>query len=89
VDQQQKDSSSTASFEKTLSTLSTKITSNQARLDKLRASSRRVRVLWTLNLSFAYLVYGIVLLLVIGYQNMGVYEWAGLAGGPFLWVQVL
>jgi hypothetical protein len=81
-----KDDSSTASFEKTLSTLSTKITSNQARLDKLRASSRRVRVLWTLNLSFAYLVYAIVLLLVIGYQNMGAYEWGGLAGGPFLWV---
>jgi hypothetical protein len=79
-----KDDSSTASFEKTLSTLSTKITSNQARLDKLRASSRRVRVLWTLNLSFAYLVYAIVLLLVIGYQNMGAYEWGGLAGGPFL-----
>ncbi|CAM1501541.1 Fc.00g035250.m01.CDS01 [Cosmosporella sp. VM-42] len=78
------DSSSTASFEKTLSTLSTKITETQASLDKVRASSRRAKVLWTLYLSFAYLVYAIVLLLVVGYKNLGAYEWTGLAGGPVL-----
>ena len=76
--------SSTASFEKTLSTLSTKITETQASLDKVRASSRRAKVLWTLYLSFAYLVYAIVLLLVVGYKNLGAYEWTGLAGGPVL-----
>ncbi|KAG5973215.1 hypothetical protein E4U56_005207 [Claviceps arundinis] len=78
------DSSSPASFEKTLSTLSTKITDAQARLDRLRAKSRRVKVLWTLYLGFAYLVYAIVLLLVVGYNNLGIYEWAGMAGGPLL-----
>ncbi|KAM5347195.1 hypothetical protein ACJ41O_010200 [Fusarium nematophilum] len=78
------DSSSTASFEKTLSTLSSKITDTQASLERLRSSSRRARVLWTLYLSFAYLVYTIVLLLVVGYKNLGAYEWTGLAGGPVL-----
>ncbi|KAK7428083.1 hypothetical protein QQZ08_005322 [Neonectria magnoliae] len=78
------DSSSTASFEKTLSTLSTKISDSQASLDRVRASSRRARVLSTIYLSFAYLVYTIVLLLVVGYKNLGRFEWAGLAGGPLL-----
>ncbi|KAG6320388.1 hypothetical protein E4U44_006266 [Claviceps purpurea] len=78
------DSSSPASFEKTLSTLSTKITDAQARLDRLRAKSRRVKVLWTLYLGFAYLVYAIVLLLVVGYKDLGIYEWTGMAGGPLL-----
>ncbi|SCO87298.1 uncharacterized protein FRV6_11425 [Fusarium oxysporum] len=78
------ESSSTASFEKTLSTLSTKITDTQASLDKVRASSRRARVIWTLYLSFAYLVYAIVLLLVVGYNNLGAFEWGGLTGGPVL-----
>ncbi|KAH8686590.1 hypothetical protein BGZ61DRAFT_355781 [Ilyonectria robusta] len=78
------DDSSTASFEKTLSTLSTKITDTQSLLDRVRSSSRRARVLWTLYLSFAYLVYTIVLLLVIGYKNLGAYEWTGLVGGPVL-----
>lgn len=81
----QGDDSSTASFEKTLSTLSTKITDTQALLDRVRSSSRRARVLWTLYLSFAYLVYTIVLLLVIGYKNLGAYEWTGLVGGPVLY----
>ena len=80
----QGDSSSTASFEKTLSTLSSKITDTQTRLDKVRSSSRRVKVLWTLYLTFAYLVYAIVLILVVGYKNMGAYEWTGLAGGPVM-----
>jgi len=74
--------SSPASFEKTLSALSAKITDTQARLDGLRARSRRVRVLWTLYLSFAYLVYSIVIILVVGSQKMGPYEWTGIAGGP-------
>ncbi|CAI6084777.1 unnamed protein product [Clonostachys chloroleuca] len=78
------DSSSTASFEKTLSALSTKIKDTQSRLDRVRASSRRSKVLSTLYLAFAYLVYAIVLLLVVGHRNMGAYEWTGLAGGPVI-----
>lgn len=78
----QGDASSPASFEKTLSALSAKITDTQCRLDQRRSSARRAKVLWTLYLSFAYLVYAIVLLLVVGYGNMGLYEWTGMAGGP-------
>ncbi|KAK2590938.1 hypothetical protein QQS21_011379 [Conoideocrella luteorostrata] len=78
------DSSSPASFEKTLSTLSSKIADNQAHLNRLRTNSRRIKVIWTLYLGFAYLVYAIVLLLVVGYKNLRVYEWAGMAGGPIL-----
>ncbi|KZL86042.1 protein lunapark [Colletotrichum incanum] len=76
--------SSPASFEKTLSALSAKITDTQARLDGARATSRRIRVLWSLYLAFAYLVYSIVIFLVVGMNSMGVWEWTGVAGGPVL-----
>ncbi|KAM0276509.1 hypothetical protein ACHAQH_006658 [Verticillium albo-atrum] len=76
------DDSSPASFEKALSALSTKIADSQARLERARATSRRVRVLWTLYLSFAYLIYAIVQVLVVGTHNMRTREWAGVAGGP-------
>ncbi|KAK1564197.1 uncharacterized protein LY79DRAFT_573442 [Colletotrichum navitas] len=78
------DDSSPASFEKTLSALSAKITNTQARLDGARATARRIRVLWSLYLAFAYLVYSIVIFLVVGMNSMGVWEWAGVAGGPVL-----
>ncbi|KAI0172999.1 hypothetical protein GGR52DRAFT_580592 [Hypoxylon sp. FL1284] len=76
--------SSTSSFEKTLSTLSNKITTTQASLDRARTNARRIKVLWTLYLAFAYLVYAIVLTLVVGWQNLGPWEWSGMAGGPVL-----
>ncbi|KAB5546921.1 hypothetical protein GE09DRAFT_967472 [Coniochaeta sp. 2T2.1] len=76
--------SSPASFEKTLSTLSKKITATQAQLDSARSTSRRMRVLWTLYLSFAYLVYAIVLFMVVGFKNLGPIEWTGVSGGPVL-----
>lgn len=76
--------SSTASFEKTLSTLSTKIATTQSKLDRLRSNARRFKVLWTLYLTFAYLVYAIVLLIVVGYNNMGRIEWAAIAAGPVM-----
>ncbi|KFA73288.1 hypothetical protein S40288_07238 [Stachybotrys chartarum IBT 40288] len=80
----QGDGSSTASFEKTLSTLAVKIANTQAKLDRLRSRSRRLKLLATMNMTFAYLVYTIVCLLVVGYKNMGAYEWTGLSGGPVL-----
>lgn len=80
----QSDVSSQASFEKTLSTLSKKITATQAQLDKTRSTARRMKVLWTLYLTFAYLVYAIVLFLVVGFKNLGPLEWSGMAGGPVL-----
>ncbi|PHH76830.1 hypothetical protein CDD80_1171 [Ophiocordyceps camponoti-rufipedis] len=78
------DDSSPASFEKTLSALSVKIADSQSRLDRARNSARRTKALWTLYLSFAYVVYAIVLLLVVGHRNLGAYEWTGMAGGPVL-----
>ncbi|KAI1391771.1 uncharacterized protein F4822DRAFT_388407 [Hypoxylon trugodes] len=78
------DDSSPSSFEKTLSTLSNKISNTQAQLDRLRSNSRRIKVLWTLYLAFAYLVYAIVLTLVVGWKNLGPWEWTGVAGGPVL-----
>ncbi|KAJ6782675.1 hypothetical protein PWT90_02437 [Aphanocladium album] len=75
---------SPASFEKTLSALSTKITSTQTTLDKTRARARRIKVLLVLYLGFAYLVYAVLQLVVVKYWNMGPAEWAGMAGGPIL-----
>ncbi|KAJ3561785.1 hypothetical protein NPX13_g8810 [Xylaria arbuscula] len=78
------DGLSPAEFEKILATLSTKITNTQAQLEQVRNSSRRIKLLWTLYLAFAYLVYAIVLTLVVGWQNLGPWEWTGMAGGPVL-----
>ncbi len=62
--------------------MSAKIATTQTKLDKSRTTSRRLRLLWTLYLGFAYLVYAIVLILVVGWKNMGVWEWSGMAAGP-------
>ncbi|KAI1272524.1 hypothetical protein F5Y07DRAFT_301438 [Xylaria sp. FL0933] len=81
------DGLSPAEFEKTLATLSTKITNTQAQLEQVRNSSRRIKLLWTLYLAFGYLVYAIVLVLVVGWQNLGPWDWTGIAGGPvFIYV---
>ncbi|KAL7813407.1 hypothetical protein V8C26DRAFT_436601 [Trichoderma gracile] len=78
------DDSSPASFEKALSALSKKITTTQSRLEWTRLRSRKIKLLGTLYTSFAYLVSVIVLLLVVGYPNLGPWEWTGMAGGPVL-----
>ncbi|KAL1840860.1 hypothetical protein VTJ49DRAFT_7652 [Mycothermus thermophilus] len=83
-----RDDSSPASFEKALSGLAAKITSTQARLDQTRTRSRRMKALATLYLVIAYLVYGIVEMLVVGWKNMGPFEWTAMAGGPVLIVLV-
>ncbi|KAK4239493.1 hypothetical protein C8A03DRAFT_32444 [Achaetomium macrosporum] len=77
-----KDSTSPASFERALSALSAKITTTQTQLDQTRTKSRRIKLLCMLYLGFAYLVYAIVLVLVVGWRNMGPWEWTGMAGGP-------
>lgn len=76
---------SAASFEKTLSTLSTKIAQATTRLDQQRQTSRRFKALWTLYSTFAYLFYSIVLALVLGWETWGVKEYAAIAGGPVLY----
>ncbi|OJD26321.1 hypothetical protein ACJ73_02307 [Blastomyces percursus] len=73
---------SPAEFEKTLSSLSAKITRATTRLDSHRQRSRRYRVLWTLYTSFVYLLYSIIVILVLGWQNWGPCEYSIVAGGP-------
>ncbi|KAL4914387.1 hypothetical protein BDW62DRAFT_144540 [Aspergillus aurantiobrunneus] len=75
---------SPASFEKALSTLSTKITQTTARLDLHRQHARRFKALWTLYTSFIYLLYSVILALVLGWQNWGVKEYAAILGGPVI-----
>ncbi|KAL4778413.1 hypothetical protein BJX76DRAFT_352642 [Aspergillus varians] len=75
---------SPAFFEKTLSTLSTKITQTIARLDLHRQHARRFKALWTLYTSFIYLLYSVILALVLGWQNWGVKEYAAILGGPVI-----
>ncbi|KAL8938776.1 MAG: hypothetical protein Q9211_003048 [Gyalolechia sp. 1 TL-2023] len=78
------DDNSPASFEKALSTLSNKINKTNAKLDSLRQSSRRYGALWTLYTSFAYLLCTVVLVLVVGWREWGVAEYAGVVGGPIV-----
>ncbi|KAJ6153579.1 hypothetical protein N7470_006538 [Penicillium chermesinum] len=75
---------SPASFEKTLSTLSTKITQSTARLDQQRQTSRRFKALWTLYSIFAYILYSIILALVLGWESWSIKEYAAVTGGPVL-----
>ncbi|KAI9861941.1 MAG: hypothetical protein M1813_005011 [Trichoglossum hirsutum] len=78
------DDTSPASFERTLSLLSTKISKNSTQLDSLHQRSRRLKALWTLYTSFAYILYSIVVTLVLGWRNWGVLEYGGMIGGPLL-----
>ncbi|KAK2808478.1 hypothetical protein FQN50_004686 [Emmonsiellopsis sp. PD_5] len=73
---------SPAGFEKTLSTLSGKISRATARLDTHRQNARRYKALWTLYTTFAYLLYSIILALVLGWQHWGAVEYSAVAGGP-------
>ncbi|KFY15455.1 hypothetical protein V492_01979, partial [Pseudogymnoascus sp. VKM F-4246] len=75
---------SPASFEKTLSALSEKITKAQLRLDTLNQRSRRRIALWTLYTSFAYILCVIILALVVGWRNWGAAEYTGVAGSPLI-----
>ena len=54
---------SAASFEKTLSQLSQKITKASARNESFRQQQRRYKVLWTLYSSFAYILIALILTL--------------------------
>ncbi|KAK4160791.1 hypothetical protein QBC43DRAFT_324964 [Cladorrhinum sp. PSN259] len=79
-----KEDSSPASFERALSALSVKIKTTQTHLDQSRLRARKIKVLATLYIGFAYLVYAVVLLLVVGWKHMSALEWTGMAGGPVL-----
>ncbi|KAL8937368.1 MAG: hypothetical protein Q9216_004456 [Gyalolechia sp. 2 TL-2023] len=76
------DDTSPASFDKALSALSTKLNKTNTKLNSLKQSSRRYSALWTLYTSFAYLLCAVVLVLVVGWREWGVAEYAGVVGGP-------
>lgn len=78
------DNNSPASFEKTLSILSSKISKRTSDLDGLRKRSRRLGLLWTLYTTFTYLLYSIILLLVVGWRNWGPTEYIAVVGGPII-----
>lgn len=75
---------SPASFEKILSTLSGKISKTTNKLDGLRQRSRRLSVLFTLYAGFAYLLYTIILVLVVGWRKWGPAEYSAVAAGPVM-----
>ncbi|KAK5169551.1 uncharacterized protein LTR77_005527 [Saxophila tyrrhenica] len=76
------DDSSAASFERTLSQLSTKINKASAQNDGLRQHQRRFKVLWTLYTSFAYILVALILTLVTGWERWGAVEYSAIAGSP-------
>lgn len=76
------DSSSAASFEKTLSTLSSKINRCSSQIDSLRSKQRRYKALWTLYSAFAYILVAAILTLVTGWPQWGAAEYTAVAGGP-------
>ncbi|KAM3084602.1 hypothetical protein ACMFMG_001296 [Clarireedia jacksonii] len=79
-----REDNSPASFEKTLAALAEKISTSQALLESRRTRGRRVKALWTLYSSFAYLIVFVIVLLVIGWKNLTAVEYTGLAGSPIV-----
>ncbi|KAI9690105.1 MAG: hypothetical protein M1820_010010 [Bogoriella megaspora] len=75
---------SAASFEKTLSSLSTKISKSSTKNDSLRKSERQLKVWWTLWTGFAYILAALILTLVTGVRNWGAVEISVLAGSPLI-----
>jgi endoplasmic reticulum junction formation protein lunapark len=81
---EQADTTSAASFEKTLSALAVKISKTSARNDNLRQRSRRFKVAWTLYTGFAYIFAFLILTLVTGWRNWGPVEYTAVCGGPLV-----
>lgn len=76
------DTSSAASFEKTLSQLSTKINRYSSQVESFRSKQRRYKALWTLYSAFAYILVAAILTLVTGTYRWGAPEYTAVAGGP-------
>ncbi len=84
INDPQGDVDSPASFEKTLSTLSIKITKTTTRLENFRQRTRRYNILWVFYSTIVYLLYSIILLLVVGWRNWGLLEIGAVAAGPIV-----
>lgn len=78
------DDKSAASFEKTLSQLSTKLSKASAQNDRFRQQQRRFKALWTLYTSFAYILVALILTLITGWENWGAVEYTAILGSPVL-----
>lgn len=76
------DNSSAASFEKTLSQLSSKINRYSTHVESFRSRQRRFKALWTLYSAFAYILVAAILTLVTGANKWGAAEYTAVAGGP-------
>lgn len=76
------DTTSAASFEKTLSQLSTKINRYSTQLETLRTKQRRYKALLTLYAGFSYILVAAILVLVTGWDKWGAIEYTAVAGGP-------
>jgi hypothetical protein len=75
-------STSAASFEKTLSQLSTKINRYSSQIESFRTKQRRYKALWTLYAAFSYILVAAILTLVTGWEKWGTAEYTAVAGGP-------
>ena len=78
-----KEDNSAASFEKTLSHLSEKINTTSARNDRFKHRQRKYKALWTIYTVFGYILIDIILILVTGWGQWGIFEWVLVPGGPF------
>lgn len=76
------DTTSAASFEKTLSQLSTKITRYSTQVETFRSKQRRYKALLTLYAGFSYILVAAILTLVTGWDKWGAAEYTAVAGGP-------
>ena len=76
--------SSAATFEKALSSLATKIERTTAKIDTSRRNSRRVKAMWTLYTTFAYIFALLILVLVIGWENWQIDEYGAVVGSPLV-----
>ncbi|KKY18329.1 hypothetical protein UCRPC4_g05040 [Phaeomoniella chlamydospora] len=79
-----RDDSSPASFEKALAKLSDQITQSTIRLDTTRTRARRVKALWTLYTSIAYLIYSLIVTLILGPKNWDITHYGGIVGAPIV-----
>lgn len=78
----QRDDNSPDSFERILAKLAAQITRNTTHLATLRQRSRRYKALFTLYSVFGYILYDVLVVLLHGYENLGLGEIAGIVSGP-------
>jgi hypothetical protein len=76
------DTTSAASFEKTLSQLSAKINRYSTQVETFRSKQRRYKALLTLYAGFSYILVAAILTLVTGWDKWGAIEYTAVAGGP-------